>query len=122
MKRDPGVFLSHILQSIELIESYTKGIDKASFEQSVGVQDQVMRRLEIIGEAVKKLPADIKNGHPDVPWKQIAGMRDILIHEYFGVDVKLAWQVVQRDLLPLKKKVKEILGQLSEPRLFGNNT
>jgi len=67
-----------------------------------------MRRLEIIGEAVKRLPLDLKKAHPGVPWKKIAGMRDVLIHEYFGVDLKLTWEVVERELPALKPKIEAI--------------
>lgn len=81
MKRGPRIFLSHILQSIGWIESYTKDVTRESFVQSVGIQDQVISRLEIIGEAVKRIPPGIRESHPDIPWKKIAGMRDVLIHE-----------------------------------------
>lgn len=118
MKRDPRVFLSHILQSIDLIESYIGDSTRESFLQSVGVQDQVVRRLEIIGEAVKRIPGEIKDKHPGIPWKKIAGMRDVLIHEYFGVDLKLTWEVLKRDLPPLKKTMEEILHELDESSLF----
>lgn len=67
-----------------------------------------MRRLEIIGEAVKHLPDEIKDANPDIPWKKIGGMRDVLIHEYFGVDLKLTWEVVQKELPMLKKFVEKI--------------
>ena len=76
--------------------------------KSVKLQDLVMRRLEIIGEAVKRLPLDLKKAHPGVPWKKIAGMRDVLIHEYFGVDLKLTWEVVERELPALKPKIEAI--------------
>lgn len=121
MKRNPRVFLSHILQSIDLIGSYTQGITRDLFIQSVGVQDQVIRRLEIIGEAVKRLPADIKDRHPGIPWKKIAGMRDVLIHEYFGVDLKLTWEVVQRDLPALKTVISSELSGFENSSLFGSN-
>ena len=120
MKRDPRVFLSHIPQSIDLIESYTRNVTGEVFLQSVGIQDQVIRRLEIIGEAVKRLPAPIKDGYPTIEWKRIAGMRDILIHEYFGVDLVLTWQVVQRDLPELKKTVVAALESLDDPSLFSS--
>jgi uncharacterized protein with HEPN domain len=114
MKHDPKVFLDHILESIELIEKYTRNVTVEEFTESVDVQDKVIRRLEIIGEAVKNLPADIKKQHKDVPWKRIAGMRDKLIHEYFGVDLKLTWQVVEKELSPLKQRMLEMRDEFEE--------
>lgn len=108
MKKDPKVFLDHILECIKLIEEYTKGKTRDDFLSSVGFQDMVVRRLEIIGEAVKNLPQEIKEKHPDIPWKRIAGMRDILIHEYFGIDLGLTWEVVEKELPSLKKMIIEI--------------
>lgn len=87
MKKDPKIFLEHILQSIEAIEDYVKDLTKDDFLNSPIVQDAVIRRIEIIGEASKNLPEDFKNEHPEVLWKDIAGMRDILIHKYFGIDL-----------------------------------
>lgn len=112
MKRDPKLFLEHVLESIDLIEEYVKNATKKEFLESVKLQDMVIRRLEIIGEAVKNLPEDFRKKHKDVPWKRIAGMRDKLIHEYFGVDLKLTWKVVEKELPALKKRVVEILGEL----------
>jgi uncharacterized protein with HEPN domain len=84
MKKDPGVFLGHILDRIELIESYSRGKTELDLMESVGLQDQIIRRIEIIGEAVKNLPADLRAEHPEVPWRDMAGMRDIVVHQYFG--------------------------------------
>ena len=89
MKKDPKVFLVHILESIQLIEEYSKNVTAAKFHKNRAVQDAIIRRLEIIGEAVKNLPVSFKTKCPDVPWKQMAGMRDVLIHEYFDVDLFL---------------------------------
>ncbi|VVB88458.1 Uncharacterised protein [uncultured archaeon] len=108
MKKDPEVFLEHILESIELIENYTANKTISDFIKSVQFQDSIIRRIEIIGEAVKNLPDDVKNSYPEVPWKKIAGMRDVLIHEYFGIDLELTWQVVQKDIPDLKREIMRI--------------
>lgn len=112
MKKNPQVFLEHILESIGMIENYTKNQTIDDFMISVMIQDMVIRRLEIIGEAVKNLPEDIKEANQNIPWKSIAGMRDKLIHEYFGVDLKLTWNVVINDLPGLKKEYYRNLGPI----------
>jgi uncharacterized protein with HEPN domain len=112
MKKDPDVFIKHILESIELIENYTANKTFSDFIESVQLQDSIIRRIEIIGEAVKNLPAEVKSNYPDVPWKNIAGIRDVLIHKYFGIDLELTWQVVQKDIPYLKRenlKIKQDL-------------
>jgi len=112
MKKESEVFIEHILESIELIENYTENKTISDFIESVQLQDSIIRRIEIIGEAVKNLPAEVKSNYPDVPWKNIAGMRDVLIHKYFGIDLELTWQVVQKDIPDLKRenlKIKQDL-------------
>lgn len=98
-------FLSHILEAIDLIQKYSSRSTQAKFIKNPALQDAVIRRLEIIGEAVKNLPSGFKLKHPDIPWKQMAGMRDILIHKYFDIDLYLTWQVVKTDLPLIKKTV-----------------
>lgn len=109
MKRNPKLFLEHILESITLIEEYTQDVTKETFMESMKVQDMVLRRLEIIGEAVKNIPEDIKSAHADIPWKSIAGMRDKLIHQYFSIDLKLTWNVVKNQLPTLKQNISAML-------------
>lgn len=108
MKKDPAVFIGHILESIELIESYSRGKSELDLMNSVGLQDMIVRRIEIIGEAVKNLPDDLKRDHPEIPWRDMAGMRDIVIHQYFGVDLEIVWQVTTKDLPELKAKIRKI--------------
>jgi uncharacterized protein with HEPN domain len=109
MKKDERIFLKHILESIEKIEEFTKGISKNDFLASVQIQDATIRRLEIIGEAAKNIPNEFREKYTYVPWSEMARMRDKLIHRYFGVDLNLTWDVVKRDLPELKEKLKKIL-------------
>ena len=114
MKKDPLVFLSHILDSIELIESYSRGKTEFDLMNSIGLQDKIIRRIEIIGEAVKNLPEDLKGDHPEVPWRDLAGMRDIVAHQYFGVDLETVWLVAKDELPELKAKIQKIKSDLEE--------
>lgn len=108
----PEVYLKDILDSVEKIESYLEGFKEMDFDGNYAIQDAVMRRLEIIGKAVKHLPEESKNKYPNIPWKDIAGMRDILIHEYFLVDLRAVWDTSKDDLPILKKQIKDLLKRL----------
>lgn len=108
MKKDPQVLLKHILESIEWIEKDVFGWSEVEFFKNVPMQDAVVRRLEIIGEAVRNLPEDLKNANPQTPWQDIADMRNKLIHEYFAVDLDLVWEVISTDLSKLKKQIMEL--------------
>ena len=108
-KKDPKIFLEHILESIEEIEKNIHGMSEVKFSESITIQDAVVRRLEIIGEAVRNTPDSYRKKHTKVPWKKIAGLRDILIHEYFGVDMKLVWEIANKDIPKLKKQIVNFL-------------
>ncbi|MFO8051965.1 MAG: DUF86 domain-containing protein [Thermoplasmatota archaeon] len=116
MKKDPKMFLQHIIDSIELIEDYTRNKDLEDFLDDKQLQDSVTRRIEIIGEAVKNLDHDIREEYPDVPWKDIAGMRDVIIHGYFGVEPIIVWRVKENDLPDLKLKIERILAEMESSR------
>jgi len=109
---DPRLYLTHILESIDLVESYVAGIDLVAFSEDDEKQDAVVRRLEIMGEAVKNLPLELRAQHPEVPWARIAGMRDKVIHDYMRVDFELVWTVAIDMLEDLRRQVQAILGEL----------
>jgi uncharacterized protein with HEPN domain len=106
--KDERVYLGHILNAITDIEEYTSAGRDAFMAERMR-QDAVIRKLEIIGEAVKRLADSTKERRPEIPWKQITGMRDRLTHDYFGVDLALVWRVVERDLPALKAAVAALL-------------
>lgn len=109
MKKSDVVYLSHILNSIERIKEYTESMEKDDFLSSNLVQDGAIRQIEIIGEATKNLSDELRNKYSQIPWNDIAGMRDRLIHHYFGVDLKAVWDTVKIDIPALKNEILVIL-------------
>lgn len=109
MRRSPKIFILDILESIDKIEKYTKGATDKEFFRDDKMQDAVMKRLENIGEAAKNIPMKIRKEYPDIPWRKMAGTRDMLTHEYFGIVMKRIWDTAQKDLPLLKKQIEELL-------------
>lgn len=109
MKRGDTVFLQHILDAIQCIRQRLRDVSQEQFWQNDLVQDAVIRQLEIIGEASRNLSDDLRGAHSQVPWGQIIGLRNKLIHAYFSVDLSIVWEIVNDDLPALEEQVEYIL-------------
>jgi uncharacterized protein with HEPN domain len=106
--KDTAVFLQHIRDAISRIEAYTVG-GRRAFLADTMVQDAVIRNLEVVGEAVRHLPPELRRQQSRIPWRSITALRNVLIHEYFGVDLEIVWRVVERRLPALKRHVALML-------------
>ena len=109
MKRSIKLYLQDIWESTLAIEEYIQNLAEDEFYSNHQVQDAIIRRLEIIGEAVKNVDDDFRNKYPQIPWKKVAGMRDIIAHEYFGVKLERVWDVVRKDLPHIKQQMLLIM-------------
>lgn len=107
--RNDIVYLKDIIDSINMIELYIENISEFDFKNNQEKQDAVVRRIEIIGEAVKNISEEIRLKNNDIPWREIAGMRDIVIHHYFGVSIDMVWMVANNEIQKLKPRIIEIL-------------
>lgn len=114
-RRDELVFLEDILACIHKIEDYTNGLTEKEFEANSEKQDAVIRRIEIIGEAVKNVSKELRAKNPDIPWKELAGMRDVVIHQYFGVTIALVWRAAISEIPSFKKSIEKIITELKYP-------
>ena len=109
MAKDYKAYIGHILESIILIEQYTKNISFEEFEKDRKTIDAVIRNFEIIGEASNKLPEEFRKQYPEVPWRSIIGLRNVLIHDYLGVDIEAVWGNLKQALPHLKEQMQSIL-------------
>jgi len=109
MPKDFRIYLEDVLECIKNIEDYVKDYSYLEFSKNKMMRDAVIRNLEIIGEAVKNVPVEVRNKFPEIDWKKIAGLRDILIHAYSGINEQILWDIVENKIPTLKKQVKVIL-------------
>lgn len=109
MSRDEDLYLEDIIEAMEKIEEYSKGVSLEEFSGDPQLIDAVVRNFEVIGEAVKNVSDSLKKEYPDVPWREMAGMRDKLIHEYFGVKKEVLWKTVREDIPGTRLLIEEVL-------------
>ncbi len=114
MKRSYYDYVKDILDSINDVEEFTTGMNFEDFQKDKKTINAVIRSLEIIGEAAKKIPVSLRRKYPQVPWKLMAGMRDKLIHEYHGVDLEIIWTVVREELPKLRPHIRNVLENLEK--------
>jgi len=111
-ERDPCLFLNDMLEAISRIEEYTEGYDFEDFINDRKTVDAVLRNLEIIGEASRYVPDEIRSTYPNVPWRRVVGLRNVVIHHYFGVDLGIVWTIIRLQLPELKESVEKIIKEL----------
>lgn len=112
MKKVLGDYISDLLNAINEIEEFIAGMDFQAFSTDKKTTNAVIRSLEVMGEAAKQIPSDMRKKYPKVPWKRIAGMRDKLIHQYWGVDLEIVWTVITEEIPPVKPLIENVFNDL----------
>ena len=113
-RREVGLFIDDILDCIQKIEEYSAALTEEEFEVNFKDQDAIFRRLKIIGEAIKNIPEEIRKQFPEIPWRNIAGLRDVLIHNYFGIMPGRLWKVIKQDIPPFKIHISQVKERLTK--------
>lgn len=113
-ERDVRLYLDDILEAIDKIERYTEGLNFEQFRKDDKTGDAVIRNFSVIGEGVKNIPPGVRKKYPDIPWKIIAGMRDKLVHQYFGIRYDVVWETIELRLPSLRVDIKKILDQMDK--------
>jgi len=113
-KRNIKLYVEDVLEAIKVIEKFVEGMDFESFKEDDKTSSAVIRKFEIIGEATKNIPQSIKEKYPHIPWKEMAGFRDKLIHFYFGIKYDIVWDTIKLRLPELKKNIERVLKDLEE--------
>lgn len=117
LKRDDFVYVAHIIEAIESIQKFVKGIDYENFKDNDLIISAVIRKFEIIGEATSNISDDIKIKNNDIEWRYLKGFRNHLIHQYFGVDVETVWNTIEENIEPLKEKLLILRNELEKNRV-----
>ncbi len=116
MMKDDSVYLRHILDAFAQIDRYMDGISHEEFFSNNLIQDGVIRQLEVMGEATRNLSEDLRNNYPQIPWRQMIGLRNRMIHAYFNIDLQILWEIIETDLPDLKSEIARILDSISMER------
>jgi uncharacterized protein with HEPN domain len=112
--KDDRLYLGHIVEAAERILLYAAAGEE-SFRKDLMVQDAIVRNIQVMGEAVKKVSAETRAAHPELPWRDIAGMRDRVVHDYFGISLDIVWDVVKNHILPLCVVLRKLLPDQPRP-------
>ncbi len=118
MKRDYRLYLRDILAAMRSIDQFVAGLDYDGFADDEKSSSAVVWKLQIIGEASKNIPQHLRRRHPDIPWKEMAGMRDRIAHSYFGIDLEIVWKVVKKRLPEIQTRVETMLSELDQESLL----